>query len=112
MIQKCGRVPNSSTPVLCMQPGCLLKRPGLEKEQLANILALAIAGNPLDEWIPDSERIEIGEHCGECVLRVLQGRKSFPTEADWLRLIALGRWHQRRHRRRERINAHYDRFAG
>jgi hypothetical protein len=97
--------------IFCGQPGCLLKKPQTDTEYLANVLAVAIAGESLKDWVDDSERNGMTDQCVHCTLRVLEGKKTYPTEAEWSRIIELGRWHDRRVRRWERINANHGRLG-
>lgn len=108
VIDAAGR---SKSKTFCSQPGCLLKKPQTDTEYLANILAIAIAGESLEDWVGDSEHNGMTDQCVNCTLRVLEGKKTYPTEAEWSRIVELGRWHHRRVRRWERINANHGRLG-
>jgi len=86
-------------PILCTQPGCPLKKSGIDYKYVASSLLLAIADGFFDISGDGSERIKIREQCIHCTRGVLQGRKSYPTRDEWLHLVALGHWHWRRHGR-------------
>ena len=97
--------------VFCGQPGCLLKKPETDTEYLANVLAVAIAGKSLEDWVDDSERNGMSDRCVHCTLRVLQGKQTYPTEAEWSRVVELGRWHHRRVQRWQRAHALHGRLG-
>jgi hypothetical protein len=89
-------------PILCSQPGCPLKKTGIETKNVARTFLLAIADGYYNNSGNDSKRIKIREQCIHCAQGVLDGRKTYPTRDEWLRLVALGNWHQRRRSRRLR----------
>jgi len=86
-------------PILCSQPGCPLKKSGLDTKNVAKTFLLAIPDGSFDNSGNDFKRIKIREKCIHCAQGVLEGRKTYPTRDEWLRLIALGHWHWRRHNR-------------
>ena len=87
---------------VCTQPGCLLKRAGVNAEHLANILIRTLAGELMEDIVLESERILARPQCMHCALRVMQGLKAYLTEAEWSHLDDLGHWHHRRQRRKQR----------
>lgn len=89
--------------MVCTQAGCLLRRPGLKARHLADLLARILAGQSLDDIVPESELISARPQCSQCALRVLQGKKAFRTEDEWRYLDELGHWHHRRQRRNRRL---------
>ena len=94
---------NHTTRVVCTQPGCLLRRPGLNVRHLATLLIGTLAGQSLGGIVLGSELINARPQCTQCALRVLQGKKAFKTEDEWSHLDDLGHWHHRRQRRSRRV---------
>jgi len=86
-------------PILCTQPGCPLKKTGIDSKYLASMFLLAIADGSFDNSGDDFEGIKISEQCTHCSQGVLEGRKPYPTRDEWLHLVALGHWHWLRHNR-------------
>ena len=87
---------------VCTQPDCLLKKPGLGIEELAECLVLMLAGESVERVMPGSSHIEFRPLCKHCALRVLSSKNTYRTEAEWDKLDDLGHWHHRRRQRSER----------
>jgi len=98
----CKTSGKSDDPILCIKPGCPLKKSGIDTRYLANIFLLALGDGFFDNSATDSERSKTREQCIHCSLGVLEGRKTYPTREEWLQLVALGNWHRRRRSRRSR----------
>ena len=84
-----------------MQPGCLLKRDGLQAQHLAGFLVKTLAGESLNSIFAGIEKIVARPQCTSCALRVMQGLKAYNTEAEWNHLDELGHRHHRRQWRRK-----------
>ena len=89
--------PMPRTP--CTQPACLLRQKGLDPEFFAKVLVRALAGECLDDVVPEFCMIQARPQCTLCALRVMQGGRAYRTADEWRQLDGLGRWHHRRHRR-------------
>ena len=87
---------------VCTQPGCLLKKAGLNLENLADFLVRILAGESMGKIAPGSNLITPRPMCKDCALRVLSGKNAYRTESEWNRLDNLGHWHHRRRQRSER----------
>ena len=86
---------------ICLQPGCLLKKTGVDAEYLANFIVHALAGESLDDFFPESDQIEVHHRCELCALRVLEGGKAYVTEAEYDHLVDVGERHRIRWWRRK-----------
>lgn len=83
----------------CTQPACLLRQKGLDPGFFAKVLVRALAGDCLDDVVPESCMIQTRPQCTLCALRVMQGGRAYLTADEWRQLDDLGQWHQRRQRR-------------
>ena len=83
-----------------MQPWCLFKRECFKDEDLAGFIIQILAGNSLEDILPEAGQIVVRAECSLCALRVIQGRKACLTQAEWNHLDDLGQWHTRRQRRK------------
>lgn len=91
----------SATPARCTQPSCLLQDPEVDRAYLAKLIVRVLAGEEPGEIVDDTRRIRGGEVCVDCTLGVLGGTRPFLTDEEQRRLVKLGQWTYRRHRRRE-----------
>jgi len=89
----------------CKQPLCPLKSGGASARNLAVRLVQARGKVPSDILDFASGAPSAQPRCLACAARVAGGRNAFLTEAEWDYLDDMGRWHGRRHRRRERFAA-------
>jgi len=93
---------DSNATNLCVQPNCPLKKPSHNSRYLASIFSIGIVDGSLDDYIDGSQRMKFRRQCVRCARGVLKGRKTYPTEAEWIHLVDLGHWHERRRHRRSR----------
>ena len=85
---------------ICLQPGCLLQKTGVDAEYLTNLIVHALAGESLNKFFHESDRILVRHHCKLCALRVIEGGKAYVTEAEYDHLVGVGEWHRKRRWRR------------
>jgi hypothetical protein len=86
----------------CDQPKCFLRKEGVDRHALAQILVRVLAG----ETVAVKATIEPHARCVDCVERVWRCGHPLPTIEDVERSIRAGRWTHRRSRRLSRRNAH------
>ena len=95
--------------ITCAQPGCLMKRPGFNASELADITIRLLAGETLNRLVSSFEMILARPQCKQCALHVMEGKKTFPTAEEWKHLDDLGQWYGRRQRRKHRMRTGYSR---
>ena len=93
--------PDAAEERVCTQSACLLRTPGADRRFLAELLVSVIAGESVEELVPESRRIVPRDACVPCVLKVMDGGRAFVTDVEQQHLRDLGRWSHRRHRRQE-----------
>ena len=86
----------------CGQPACLMQRGFADRREFAGRIVRLLAGAAPGDIEPGCACIAPGRHCADCALGILEGKRALPTRPEWERLDRLGRWHQRRERRRAR----------
>lgn len=90
-----------TTRMICVQPGCLLRKDEFQAQNIADFLIQTLAGKSPESIVPGIEQIVARPQCTPCALRVIQGMKAYRTEAEWNHIDDVGHWHHRHLRRRE-----------
>mgnify|MGYP003573806654 CR=1 FL=1 len=85
---------------ICTQDHCALRTPGAGPDLVAALAVACLAGHELDDVVDDGEAIFDRKACADCVRRVMNGRRPFPTPEDIARDHDAGRKSYRRRRRR------------
>lgn len=93
------RAISSNNRPTCRQPGCPMRRTRNASTDIVEWILRRLSGNAEKDPVSADARITPGPFCRSCIAGVIRGTGVFHTEAEWDRLDAAGRWHQRRDRR-------------
>ena len=90
---------SSNNRPTCRQPWCPMRRKTFAAEDIAERVLRDVSGKSAQDPLPEEKRITPGPYCRSCIVNIIQGKRTYHTEAEWKHLDEVGQWHYRRDRR-------------